>query len=889
MLRGKWSRQYLLPVTLSVGIALGVPGLWPDIPAIGVLQAEASKAGKGTAWNFASGLDGWQYGGKYAYKGTPTVAADAKFGGTLRIDADYAAHAADDWSEVKLEYARAAQAPLELAGSNVLSFNLYFDPKAISQGILKTKLYAKSTDDKEVINIVGGVDLSQAKPAADGLAVVTVKTYFTPVAAKAKYVCLSLVGSKTDYHGPLYVGQLQLGYEKVPDGYVDRKVKPVKQQPLSLDALTIPQSVKLTDAKATKETAQLYGYLKGIADSKYVLYGHQDEFHQKVSKNLPGASDTYDMTGDNAAVMGVDSLALTGDELDLTAAEKKAGITLADKLANLYIPVAKKGVVLTMSVHMPNFAQVAKRLKKDGRYDFSGYSPNDLSGDVVQRILPGGDLNAVYTAYLDLVADFDQRLQSADIPLLLRPFHENNGSWFWWGASACTPSQFRNLYRYTVSYFREKKDLHNLLFIYSPNGPIKSTADYGARYPGDEYIDIAGMDIYHHDPEKGDIWMEDLGKSLSMVDAFAKQHGKVATLSEVGIIANNNGCIPRTGNTRPDWFDEVLAQVEQHDMAYMLTWANFDTANFCQPFMVSRNRGQELMDGFIRFYNQPQSIFASQLPDFTRKAVEALPVSLNYGYLVSPGSFTRLGGNQQFTAKIFGAPKQVQVILERDGMAPIRLDAKPTADGQWTAAADAARIGMLGESIGNVSLSVDGRVMDQVRVLYNMKAPAADSYRIDDFEGYYGDAGLLSGAYSKNCGAASDVVYELSGEHAGGSTGLAYHYHLAKGGYAGIVKNLKGVDWTGMDGVELWVKPDGQGQKLILQLNSGGEDFEADLTDVAKTMTAQRIRIPFSQFKGKNGGVFDRHSVQHFGIYCNAVGDKTVDSIIFFDDIRAVR
>ena len=98
-----------------------------------------------------------------------------------------------------------------------------------------------------------------------------------------------------------------------------------------------------------------------------------------------------------------------------------------------------------MSCHMPNFADVAERPLVGGkyRYDYTGYSPNNTSGNVVQRIVPGGDLNAVYNGYLDMVADFLAILQKNDVPVIFRPFHENNGSWFWWGAAHCTPASTR--------------------------------------------------------------------------------------------------------------------------------------------------------------------------------------------------------------------------------------------------------------------------------------------------------------------------------------------------------------------------------------------------------------------------------------------------------------
>lgn len=841
-------------------------------------QAEAAaKSGAKTAIP-ASDM---KYGGKYSYTGKSAVTQEGK---AIAVDADYSAHKKDDWSEIKLQAAK----EVDLTGKNTVSFDLTLQPKAMTQGGFKTKVYAK-VGDKEVINETADIDLAKGKAEKDGSLRVPVVVHFTQATGKAGYFCLSLVGSRTDYKGRLGVENIALSKEKINDGYVTRKVMPQKQAKLSLAALTVPQSVKLSDPQASAESAKLMAYFQGLADSSYILYGHQNDLTRKAGTSLPGPSDTWDATGTNAAVMGVDALALTGNELELTPQEKKAGLTLTDKLANIYLAEAKKGVILTMSMHLPNFAKVAERPKVDGHYDYGGYSPNDLSGNVVARILPGGDLNEVYRGYLDMVAGFDAKLQQAGVPLLFRPFHENNGSWFWWGASACSPSEFKNLFRYTVDYLRQEKGLHNLVTIYSPNGPIAKDADYMARYPGDAWVDIFGLDFYHHNPEKGDTWMDSLDASLTEVEKLAAEHGKVATLSEVGIIAGNGICIARTGNQRLDWYDELLAHTASHKIPYLLTWADFDTNNFCQPFLVSKKRGQELIDSFTRFYNKPQTIFEADNADWQTILAKAEPAVTASGYLTAPNSFAHLLGVQTFTAVVNGSPKSVEMAFTpKSGTAQRRTAAK-MADGYYKVSLTADEMAALGETPGMVALLLDGKSADSVPVLFNMPVVKPDPYTVDTFDTYYGDDGLLAGAYSKNCGNGSDVVWKFSEERDGGAAGLAFHYHIAKGGYAGIVKQLKGVDWSDANAIEFWIHPDGKAQHLLIQLNSGGEDFEADLTSLASQTKPQKVRIPFAQFVGKNGGTFDKKAVQHFGIYCNSMSDETVDSTIYFDSIRAVK
>ena len=117
----------------------------------------------------------------------------------------------------------------------------------------------------------------------------------------------------------------------------------------------------------------------------------------------------------------------------------------------------------------------------------------------VSSILPGGANHAQFRLWLDRLAGFFVGLKSADgtcVPVLFRPFHEHTGSGFWWGEAQCTPDEYKALWRFTVEYLRDVKGVHNLLYVYSPD-LYRDAEHYTERYPGDEWVDVLGLDAYH--------------------------------------------------------------------------------------------------------------------------------------------------------------------------------------------------------------------------------------------------------------------------------------------------------------------------------------------------------------------------------------------------------
>lgn len=89
---------------------------------------------------------------------------------------------------------------------------------------------------------------------------------------------------------------------------------------------------------------------------------------------------------------------------------------------------------------------------------------------------------------IDYVSGIIKILQDKNIPVIWRPLHEAAGGWFWWGSKG--PEPCKRLFQLMYDRMVNHHGLNNLIWVWTrePNDD--------AWYPGDEYVDIIGRDIY---------------------------------------------------------------------------------------------------------------------------------------------------------------------------------------------------------------------------------------------------------------------------------------------------------------------------------------------------------------------------------------------------------
>ncbi|MDT3355991.1 MAG: glycoside hydrolase family 26 protein [Bacteroidota bacterium] len=342
-------------------------------------------------------------------------------------------------------------------------------------------------------------------------------------------------------------------------------------------------------AAGTAICSGLADRMAASVEAGMILYGHQDDLVYGHTWHVsPDSAATDDLTrsdvhavaGDYPAVVGFE---LGGLELGWEASIDKVPFELIRRASVEHV---RRGGIVTYSWHPHN--------------PYTGGNAWDVSSDkAVASILERGEHAAMFQQWLVRLGDFFDSLRDENgnlIPVIFRPWHENIGSWFWWGGKLCSAEEYIALFRTTASYLRNDRVLDNILFCYSPNSQIDS-ALYMSRYPGDDLVDMLGLD--HYEFVEGGESLHDAGlrygallaEGLDMVRDLAAEHGKLMSLSETGM----------EGIPDDKWWTSVLYPViRNYPIVYVLTWRNAwdQETHYYAPFP-----GRE--GDFIEFVSEP--------------------------------------------------------------------------------------------------------------------------------------------------------------------------------------------------------------------------------------------------------------------------------------------
>jgi len=276
------------------------------------------------------------------------------------------------------------------------------------------------------------------------------------------------------------------------------------------------QDYKPVNPNATAGTKKILKLLYDIK-GKYILSGQQN---YNSDRNVFSDS-AKNITGKYPAVWGSDFM---------NWGDKDLGPQIVDEA----IKKAKDGYIVTLMWHEGNPTQ-------DPPYDFEKNVKGKLTdAQWTELTTPGTALYNKWIGQIDVVAGYLKQLQDAGVTVLWRPYHEMNGVWFWWG-NRKGENGINKLWKMMYDRYTNYHHLNNLLWVWGANAPrdipYDEAYDYKDFYPGANYVDILGADVYHFDYEQKDY-----------NDLLKLANGKPIALTETGELPNS-----KILSVQPQW------------------------------------------------------------------------------------------------------------------------------------------------------------------------------------------------------------------------------------------------------------------------------------------------------------------------------------------------
>lgn len=342
---------------------------------------------------------------------------------------------------------------------------------------------------------------------------------------------------------------------------------------IAVDALTLSASKALPEdlyqvssepvnANATETTRRLLKYLTDIYGLK-VLSG---QYCDGGMYGLERAAIWRTTGGQYPAILGLDLM-------DASPSRVEHGTSCKSVEQAIEYWNANGIVTLTWHWNAPS-----KYLK--GMW-YSAFYTEHTNIDL-EKIMNGQDKEGyeLLLSDIDAIAAELKKLADADVPVLWRPLHEASGGWFWWGAKGAEP--YKQLYRLMYDRLTNYHGLNNLIWVW--NG---QAADW---YPGDEYVDIIGEDIYPGER----VYTSQVKKFLEAA---------AYTNSRKMIYLTENGCL----------FDPDLAKRDGAMWGMFGTWGGEFVLKNSSLNVLSEKYTEESM--VKKVYSDPAVVKYSDLPD----------------------------------------------------------------------------------------------------------------------------------------------------------------------------------------------------------------------------------------------------------------------------------
>ncbi|MBQ4225844.1 MAG: beta-mannosidase [Oscillospiraceae bacterium] len=264
------------------------------------------------------------------------------------------------------------------------------------------------------------------------------------------------------------------------------------------------------DKNAIPESENVLRYLADINGKKIITGQHTQTMAQEERCNI------LEVTGKEPALLGFELLSYSPNinYLD-TDDECIAEVELNRGTMQRAWEWAARGGLITFTWHW--FSPL-------GGHSKSFFSEN-TDFDAEKALVHGTPENNALLSDMDYMAGLLRPFCDKHIPILWRPFHESEGTWFWWGANGAETA--KQLYRLMFRHFTEKCGLHNLIWVW--NSPLKE------GYPGDDCVDIISRDMYPPAHE--------YTSHKNEYDELTAISKKIAAIAETGVLPDIEAAI----------------------------------------------------------------------------------------------------------------------------------------------------------------------------------------------------------------------------------------------------------------------------------------------------------------------------------------------------------
>lgn len=343
------------------------------------------------------------------------------------------------------------------------------------------------------------------------------------------------------------------------------KLTVIKCQGISDEVFNVDN--KLINPNANQVTQNLFNYLSECYGN-YTLAGQVCD----DGINGPEFAAIYSETGKYPAMLGLDMMDYSPSRVALGASSDAV-----DQAIDFW----NEGGIVTFCWHWNAPTETLSRQTDDNGSPswWGGFYTRNTNLDI-SAVMNGNDPVNKQRIDEDIKAIADQllRLQEEGVPVLWRPLHEASGGWFWWGAKGS--DAYKQLWIYMYEELTNTYGCNNLIWVW--NG---QNADW---YPGDEYVDIIGEDIYPGEH----VYSPQTSKFMEALEYSDSK--KIVALTE-------NGCI----------FDIDEAYSTNTKWAWFNTW--------CGEFTVANGAYSEKYtekEILKKAYDSEYVITLDELPDF---------------------------------------------------------------------------------------------------------------------------------------------------------------------------------------------------------------------------------------------------------------------------------